>query len=144
MQEKLILIERNKIKMRILVAEDDLTSRKFLSKFLSQYGECDVVVDGFEALDAFMLALKDKNNYDLVCLDIMMPKVNGVKVLKAVREIETQYGLLPEKRCKVIMTTALAETDLVKQAFEYGCEAYARKPISADKLVDVLEKLELI
>ena len=38
--------------MKILIAEDDLASRKFLHKFLSQYGECDLVVDGMETLDA--------------------------------------------------------------------------------------------
>ena len=40
--------------MKILIAEDDMISRKFLSKLLSQYGECDIVVDGMEALDVMM------------------------------------------------------------------------------------------
>jgi Response regulators consisting of a CheY-like receiver domain and a winged-helix DNA-binding domain len=130
--------------MRILIAEDDLASRKFLSKFLSQYGECDIVVDGLEAIDAYMLAMREKNPYDLICLDIMMPKIDGVKVLKAIRELEIQKFVLPEKRVKIIMTTALAEADLVKTAFEYGCEAYASKPINTEKFVEVMEKLELI
>ena len=130
--------------MRILVVEDDLASRKFLSKFLSQYGETDVVVDGIEALDAYLLSIKDHNPYDLICLDIMMPKVDGVKVLKAIRDYETSKGFLPEKRVKVIMTTALQESQMVLQSFEIGCEAYASKPINTDKFVEVLQKLELI
>ncbi len=130
--------------MRILIAEDDYISRKFLFKFLSQYGECDLVVDGLEVLDAFMMSFKEKNPYDLICLDIMMPRVDGVKVLKTIREIEAQKGLLPEKRVKIIMTTALAETRYVKNAFEIGCEAYAAKPINTDKLVEVMEKLGLL
>lgn len=130
--------------MRILIAEDDLTSRKFLFKFLSQYGECDLVVDGLEALDAFLLAMKEKMPYDLICLDIMMPKVDGVKVLKAIRDLEIQKGILPEKRSKVIMTTALAEAQFVQNAFEIGCEAYAAKPIDTVKLVEVMQKLGLI
>ncbi|WP_069998509.1 response regulator [Cellulosilyticum sp. I15G10I2] len=130
--------------MRILIVEDDLVSRKFLSKFLSRYGEVDVVVDGLEALDAYLLAVKDAQPYDLICLDIMMPKVDGVKVLKAIRDYETSKGLLPKKRVKVIMTTALQETLLVQQAFEIGCEAYAAKPIDTDKFVEVMRKLELI
>ena len=48
-----------------------------------------------------------------------MPRVDGVKVLKTIRDYETQKGILPENRLKVIMTTALAEADHVKQAFEY-------------------------
>ncbi|MDQ0192450.1 response regulator [Paenibacillus wynnii] len=130
--------------MKILVAEDDLVSRKFLSKFLTPYGEVDTVVDGLEALDAYLLSLKDNDPYDLLCLDIMMPRVDGVKVLKAIRDYETQKGISLEKRLKVIMTTALAEADNVKQSFEYGCEAYAAKPINTDKFLQVLRELGLI
>jgi two-component system, chemotaxis family, chemotaxis protein CheY len=130
--------------LKILIAEDDLSSRRFLSRFLSQYGECDVVVDGLETIDAYMLAMRERQPYDLICLDIMMPKIDGVKVLKAIRELETQKGLLPEKRVKIIMTTALAESGLVQAAFDYGCEAYASKPIDMEKFVEVMGKLGLI
>jgi two-component system chemotaxis response regulator CheY len=111
---------------------------------LSQYGECDLVVDGLEALDAFLLSLKENKPYNLVCLDIMMPKVDGVKVLKHMKDLETQKGILPEKRAKIIMTTALAETQIVQSAFDLGCDAYAAKPIDTDKLLEVLQKLGLI
>lgn len=127
--------------MRILIAEDDLASRKFLQKYLSKYGECDIVVDGLEALDAYMISLKDNKHYDLICLDIMMPKVDGVKVLKNIRDMEIQKSIAADKRAKIIMTTALAETNFVQQAFEYGCNAYAAKPIDIDKLEEVLNKL---
>ena len=130
--------------LKILIAEDDLISRKFLSKFLSQYGECDMVLDGLEAIDAYLMAMREKKPYDLICLDIMMPKVDGVKVLKAIRDLEVQKGILPEKRSKVIMTTALSEAQFVQTAFEYGCDAYASKPIETEKLTQVLKKLELI
>ena len=56
--------------MKILLAEDDFATRKFMTNFLSKYGECDVTVDGMEAVDAFMMALEDGEPYDLVCLDI--------------------------------------------------------------------------
>jgi len=128
--------------MKILIAEDDLTSRRFLSKFLSQYGEVDLVVDGLEALDAYLIAIKEQDPYDLICLDIMMPKVDGVKVLKAIRDYEIKQTL--EQRVKVIMTTALAETDFVNQAFKIGCEAYAAKPIDTNKMLEVIRKLGLI
>ncbi|HBV87252.1 MAG TPA: response regulator [Desulfosporosinus sp.] len=130
--------------MKILIAEDDLASRRFLSKVLSQYGEVDLVVDGLEALDAYLMAIKEKEPYDLICLDIMMPKVDGVKVLKAIRDYEGKQTLKPEQRVKVIMTTALAETDFVNRAFEIGCEAYAAKPIDTNKMLEVLRKLRLI
>lgn len=130
--------------MKILIAEDDITSRKFLYKILSKYGECDLVVDGLEALDAVLISLKENQHYDLICLDIMMPKVDGVKVLKYIKDLETQKGLLPEKRSKIIMTTALAETQIVQKAMELGCDAYASKPINTEKFIEVLKKLGLI
>ncbi len=130
--------------MKILVAEDDLASRKFLQKLLSGYGECDVVVDGLEALDAFLISIKSHQPYDLICLDIMMPKVDGVKVLKAIRDLEVQNGVSAEGRVKIIMTTALSEVEYVQKAFEIGCEAYAAKPIDTKKLVEVMKNLELI
>lgn len=130
--------------MRILIAEDDAISRKFLYKFFSQYGDCDLVVDGLEALDAVLISLKDNQPYDLICLDIMMPKVDGVKVLKYIKKLETEKGLSSTKKSKIIMTTALAETNIVQNAFEIGCDAYAAKPIDTVKLKDILLQLNLI
>lgn len=130
--------------MKILVAEDDLASRKFLSKFLAQYGEVDMVVDGLETLDAYLIAIKENSPYDLICLDIMMPKVDGVKALKAIRDYEQKRGVAAQDRVKVIMTTALAETEYVKKAFEMGCEAYAAKPIDTKKMLEVIQKLGLL
>ncbi len=130
--------------MKILIAEDDLASRKFLYRFLSNYGECDMVIDGLEALDAFLISLKEKKPYDLICLDIMMPKVDGVKVLRHMKELEAQYRIPEEKQSKIIMTTALADTDTIRNTFDLGCDAYAAKPLDTDKFVEVLQKLKLI
>lgn len=130
--------------MKTLLAEDDFASRKFMDKYLSQYGECDVTVDGEEAVDAFMMALEDGEPYDLVCLDVMMPVLDGYQVLKAIRDIESHNGTRKEDRVKIIMTTALNEERNVKMAFELGCEAYSGKPIDVEKFEQVLRKMKLI
>ena len=130
--------------MRTLIVEDDLASRKFLSKLLSEYGECDITVDGMEALEAFMLAWDDGEPYDLICLDIMMPNLDGEKTLKMIRDIEKQKAIEDKDRVKIIMTTALNEASRVKSAFDTGCEAYASKPINTEKLIEVIRNLGLI
>ena len=79
--------------MKILIAEDDFASRKFMLRFLSKYGECDVTVDGMEAVDAFLMALDSDEGYDLVCLDIMMPEIDGYQVLKTIRDIERERSV---------------------------------------------------
>jgi len=129
--------------MKILVAEDDMPSRKFLLKFLSTYGHCDVVVDGMEALDAFAIAMKEKEPYDLICLDIMMPKVDGVKVLKAIRDFETQRGFLPKNRVKIVMITALMDKEYIRKTYELGCDEYIDKPIETTKLIEIMNKLNI-
>ncbi|AUG57861.1 response regulator [Acetivibrio saccincola] len=130
--------------MRILIAEDDFACRKFLYKFLSLYGDCDITIDGIEAIDAYMIALDEEKPYDLICLDIMMPKMDGKKVLKAIRDIERQREIEESRRVKIIMTTALNDTTNVFDSFESGCEAYAAKPIDTDKFIKVMERLGLI
>ena len=127
--------------MKILIAEDDRLSRIFLKKFLGNYGDCDVAVDGMEALDLFMDAIKDKAPYDLLCLDIMMPRIDGLKLLKAIRVLEKQHQL---KHTYIIMMTALADVEYVDQALELGCDAYAAKPIDTDKVTLVMKNLGLI
>ncbi len=130
--------------MKILMAEDDLASRKFLSKFLSQYGEVDVTVDGIEAVEAFMLAIDMDEPYQLVCLDIMMPKIDGIKALKAIRDIEKKSNIPSDKAAKIIMTSALNEAEVVMDSFNIGSEAYANKPINTEKFVEVMKRLGLI
>ena len=127
--------------MKILLAEDDFVTRKFMTSFLSKYGECDVTVDGMEAVDAFMMALEDGEPYDLVCLDIMMPVMDGYQALKNIRDIEREHNVDPEDQAKVIMTTALNEEKNVKKAFELGCTVYCAKPIDVEKLKGTLDKL---
>ena len=130
--------------MKSLLAEDDFVTRKFMVNFLSKYGECDVTVDGMEAVDAFMMALEDEEPYDLVCLDIMMPVMDGYQALVAIRKLEKDKNIPEEKAVKVIMTTALNEERNVKMAFELGCTIYSGKPINQDRFEQALKKLELI
>lgn len=130
--------------MRILIAEDDVVSRLFMKKFLARYGECDVAIDGLETIDAFLAAFKEERPYDLVCLDVMMPKLDGLKVLKALRDIEKQKGVDPSKEAKIIMTTALNDKNTIMNAYDSGCEAYAWKPIETEKFIVVMQKLRLI
>ncbi len=130
--------------MRVLIAEDDFASRKYMLRFLSKYGECDITVDGVEAVEAFTMALEANEGYDLICLDIMMPGLDGYQALKKIREIEREKGVPEKQSVRIIMTTALNEGRNVTKAFELGCTAYAGKPIDQDKFENVLRKLELI
>ena len=130
--------------MKILLAEDDFASRKFMDKQLSRYGECDVMVDGEEAVDAFLMALEDDEPYDLACLDVMMPVMDGYQALVGIRNLEKERDIPQEKAVKVIMTTALNDESNVKMAFELGCTVYSGKPIDQERFEQAMKKLGLI
>lgn len=127
--------------MKILLAEDDFASRKFMGKYLSKYGECDITVDGEEAVEAFVMALEDEEPYDLLCLDVMMPVMDGLQVLDEIRQLEEDRKIPADKRVKIIMTTALNEEKTVKKAFNLDCTAYIGKPIDTEKFEVLLKKL---
>ena len=83
--------------MRVLIVEDDLVGSRLMKKFLEADWFCHLAFDGKEAIEAFEAALKEEKPYDLLCLDIMMPEVSGIDVLKTVRRLEEKSGIPPEK-----------------------------------------------
>jgi PAS domain S-box-containing protein len=131
--------------MKILIAEDEPISRRIIEKNLSRLGRCDTVVDGAEAVEAFKLAAEDGTPYDLICLDIMMPGVDGQAALKQIREIERQMGIRGPWEVKVIMLTALDDPHSVVEAYyRGGATSYLVKPIEVEKLRFELRRLGLI
>ena len=129
--------------MRILIVEDDLVSRNFLHDFLIDYGPCELSRDGMEALDAYSLAWKEKKPYDLICMDVMMPRIDGIKALKLIREIEEKEGFSRQTGVKIIITSALNDTDLIQSALVAGAESYCAKPIDTSILLMEMRKLGL-
>ena len=73
-----------------LLAEDDFTSRLLLQEILKLYGTPHIAVNGREAVEAVRAALKTHEPYDLICLDIMMPEMNGLQVLSEIRLMEKE------------------------------------------------------
>lgn len=130
--------------MKILLAEDDFATRKYMVNMLMKYGECDVAVDGIEAIDAFVMALEDGAPYDLICLDIMMPLMDGYQALASIRKLEEEQHISADKAVKVIITTALKEQRNVKMAYELGCSVYSGKPIEQENFEAELKKMNLL
>lgn len=127
--------------MRILIADDDFVNRRFLEKILSGYGEVTGVDNGMSAVDEATRALEERNLFDLICLDIMMTKLDGYKTLEAIRDAETKYEIDTEKRAKIIMISALDEVVLDNIQICNDYDAYICKPIIIDKFDRLLEKL---
>lgn len=127
--------------MRILIADDDFINRKFLEKILSKYGEVVTVDNGMSAVEEATSVLDGGEPYALICLDIMMTKLDGYKTLTAIRNAERKFGLAKENRAKVIMISALDEivADTAQLREEY--DAYVCKPIILEKFEVILSKM---
>lgn len=130
--------------LRILISEDDADSRMFISKLMTNYGICDLAVDGIEAIEAFIMALDLGKPYDLICLDVIMPKVDGIKAIKIIREIEQLRHIYDSERVKIIITTALGKTNYVMSAFETGLVAYISKPFEQKNIETAIKMLGLL
>lgn len=127
--------------MKVLIAEDDITSQTLLRTLMSEHAECDVADNGKQAVEAFANALEENTPYDIVFLDIMMPEMDGQMALKKIREHESRRGVLGLDGTKIVMTTALDDSKNILNAFRAQCEGYLVKPIERKALVTELEKL---
>ena len=131
--------------MKCLIVEDDFISRRVLRELLAPYFDCDIAVDGEEGIASFRMAHEAKSPYDLICLDIMMPKADGHAVLKAIRAQEKELEIPPNMEVKIIMTTALDDPKTVFETYyQGGATAYLVKPIGKQKLVRELRSLGLL
>ena len=131
--------------MKCLIVEDDFISRRILTELLSSYCECDIAVNGEEAVTSFRMAHEGKRPYDLICMDIMMPDIDGVEALKRIRRLEIDMAIPSQYEVKVIMTTALDDPKTVINSFyKGGATSYLVKPVSKQKLVRELRALGLL
>lgn len=131
--------------MRVLIAEDEFTSRRLMQGILRPYAECEAVVNGQEAVEAFEAAFGEGKPFDLVCMDIMMPVMDGQEALRRIREVEKARGIKPSAECPVIMTTALGDPkNVVSAYYRGGASAYLTKPIEVQALLGTLQDLGLL
>ncbi len=127
--------------MRVLIADDDFVNRKFLEKILTEYGDVIGVDNGMSAVEEAVKAIESKQGFDLICLDIMMTRLDGYKTLEAIREAENKLEIAKQERAKVIMISALDEValDSIQVCDDY--DAYICKPIVMDKFEALLSKM---
>jgi CheY-like chemotaxis protein len=113
---------------KILIAEDDFFIRDIYSKVFSLSGyEVQVAVDGQDALDKIKA-----QPYDMVLLDIMMPRMTGIDVLKNVRTLET-----PAKSIPIFIITNLGQQNVIEEAFKLGMDGYILKSqVTPQQIVD--------
>jgi two-component system chemotaxis response regulator CheY len=95
-------------------------------------------------VEACRLALDQGKMYHLICMDIMMPEMDGREAVRQVRAIEEAHGILAKSGAKIIMTTAVDDLKEVMRCFEEFCDAYLMKPINLANLLRQMKAYRLI
>ena len=119
---------------KILVCDDDKAVSNFLGRFLKKEGyiQVDIALSGEEALEKI-----SKDRYQLVLLDIKLPGIDGIEVLRKIKEINKDIG--------VIMITGFPEESIAQEAMKEGAYDYIIKPFDLAYLkLSVLTKMALI
>ncbi len=123
------------------MVEDDFTTRKLLMHILGTIGSVDVATDGEEAMEALQSAWLEKQPYDLISLDVMMPRMDGSETLRWLRKTEASLGIVGRSGGKVVMTTAMTDSQMIMGSFKDGCEAYIKKPLNREQLLKTVRAL---
>jgi len=123
----------------ILVADDDVATVTFLSRFLTRLGLANPVVtvtDGTEARARLEHLASIGEPPAVVLLDVHMPGASGLEILEWMRGHPVHAGVA------VVMLTGSAELDEVNRAYDLGIASYLVKPVGFDALADVLRALD--
>jgi two-component system chemotaxis response regulator CheY len=131
-------------RLRILIVEDDLACRLLLQTFLARYGECHVALNGREAVDLFRTSFDRGSSYDLICMDVMMPEMDGREAVRQIRAFEEDRRIRSPYGATIFMTTTVQEIREVFQCFRELCDAYLLKPIDLGQLLTKMKFFELV
>lgn len=121
------------MKAKLLVIEDEVHIQRLIQMILEKKGfELSFANNGEDGLKAINAAT---HAFDAVLLDIMMPGIDGLQVLRAIKENSST------KHVPVIMLTALAQENVVLQGVKLGAKDYIRKPFHPQELIDRITKV---
>ena len=130
--------------VRALVVDDVAANCRVMKALLARYGTADTVMHARDAVSAFQVAWKEARPYNLICLDIMLPDIDGVKLLEVLRKMEAAMNLDEKQRAKVVMVSALDDNKFMGRCRELGACGFLVKPIDSSELANCLRKTGLI
>lgn len=131
--------------MRALIVDDEFYSRVMLHDMLRSVAECDIAVSGEEAVGAFSKALEDGRPYRLVCMDLVMPGMDGQQALRELRALEDEQGVGDEDKAVFLVVSMVEDSRETNEAFFLGgADSFLVKPIDRDKLFAELREHGLV
>ncbi len=126
--------------MKFLIVDDDPIARKLLRYYLSYHGECHEATDGILAIPAIRSAIRECVPYDVAFIDIVMPDIDGYKVLETIQEFRQNDQMSPHT-LKAIVVSANTDWDSIHKIYQKGCDGYLVKPVTYEKIKQILAEI---
>ncbi len=121
--------------LRVLIVEDDADLASLVERLLAARATVTVVADGIGAVSAFRTALSEGRPFHTVCLDLNLPGMDGLRVLRAMRRAESEPWSGTHAKARIVMMTVHGGRDPVLQAAAGGVDGYLVKPFAPDDLL---------
>jgi two-component system chemotaxis response regulator CheY len=130
------------IKMKALIVDDCALSRQLLIIGLDDWAEIDIAQNGKEALDMVKNVIAQGANYNLICMDLHMPVMDGHETMHEIRRLESEAGV--EKSIVIMITSSNCPDDMLKAIIDGECNDYMMKPVMSKTFRKLLKKHGLI
>lgn len=128
--------------MSYLIIDDDEMSRLMLKEVLSEFANCHMAASGVEALRLIEVAATNDTPYSLLCVDLLMPHMNGLAFVRNIREMERTHAT--GVRAKIFIISASDSIwDKAELMLDNLCDAYIEKPFNRNSLIAELHKHSL-
>jgi len=114
--------------LKVLLVDDDPDTRQIVSMMIEKAGHVLITTGS----GAAALSLLNREKVDVILLDIMMPEMDGLRVLKTIRTTSD---------APILMLTAISDAAIMEQCYLMGANDYIVKPFTREKLVDRIERL---
>lgn len=131
--------------LRILITDDDVTTRAILREALNDYGTCELCVNGQEAVEAFKAAWEEQAPFDLIIIDMKMPVMNGADALEHIRHFEAEQCVKQVNETKaLVLSIENAPNRIMDAYYRGGATKYLLKPVDINELIDAIQSFGLI
>ena len=124
-----------KFPLRILLVEDNIFNQKIVRLMLERLGyQIDIANDGLEALEAI-----ENQLYDLILMDMQMPKIDGITTTKLIRSMLDN----PIHKVQIIAMTANVMPEDIQKCLDAGMNDYVNKPIDIQTIIQLVQRFAL-
>ena len=131
--------------LRILIVDDSSSARHLVSQHLIAHGSCEQARDGLEAVELVERALTDEEPFDLIIMDVEMPRLNGIEAVKRINALFEARDVPEPQRARIIMLSTHGDPGRVLKAqYDAGAHLYVTKPFKPDTLIQAMASLDLL